>query len=312
MIVSTYPSQRHHRLIRGISVGLLLCLMLFAPAAAQEPAPVIGQANLRLWPEYDDPGLLVIFAGEFADDGAFPRQVAFPLPEGARGIQATVQDSESGLLNQPWENVGGELTYTLPLPGFHMEYYVDLPPAGAQRVVEYGFRAPYQIQLLEISIQQPARATDFSVVPEPSGSSQGADGFMYYQLTRANMAPDEMLPITLRYTKSDQGLSLAQPAAPSANAQGSPSSPGQLSNWLPWLLIGLGGAALAGLLTYWFFQQRQPTPITRANRKKTGPTEAHSAPRHQRGSGTYCTQCGHVLGPNDRFCAQCGAPRRSA
>ena len=22
----------------------------------------------------------------------------------------------------------------------------------------------------------------------------------------------------------------------------------------------------------------------------------------------FCTQCGHVLGPDDRFCAQCGHP----
>jgi len=57
---------------------IVLAVYLTTPAAAQGPALAIDQASLRLWPEYDDPGLLVILSGTFTGTAKFPQQVAFP------------------------------------------------------------------------------------------------------------------------------------------------------------------------------------------------------------------------------------------
>ncbi len=156
----------------------LSLLIIFSALAAVDTSPAVAQsepqiprASLKLWPEYDDPGVLVIFAGDLADTTTLPKTVAFPVAAGARNIQATVNDATQGrLLSQEWQMDGNKVTYTLPQPGFHLEYYVDRPPSANKREIVHTFEAPYPIKSLEIAVQQPARATDFSVTPKPSST----------------------------------------------------------------------------------------------------------------------------------------------
>lgn len=295
-----------------IGLALLALLVVCLPASAQGPDLQIEQATLSLWPEYDDPGLLVLFSGTFSDSAAFPQTVRFPLAQGARDIQATVQEA-SGLINQQWDKNGDELTYTLPKPGFHVENYVDRAPSGSQREWSYTFKAPYPIAHLEVNIQEPSRATGFSVSPSAAASTQGADGFTYNTIRRENVAAGERIPITIRYTKTDQGFSRA-PAQAARSAAASPSSSSrpvsQSTPWLPFLLIGMGIVGLVSAGVYWLVLQRrsQPAPARPPTRKAT----AASSPAAQAGGGAvFCTQCGRQLGPADRFCATCGAPRRN-
>ncbi|MCX5759204.1 MAG: zinc ribbon domain-containing protein, partial [Candidatus Hydrogenedentes bacterium] len=246
-------------------------------------------------------------AGSFTPTVTFPQAVAFPLPQGARGIQATAQDATGALLTQPWEIVGGKLSYTLPQAGFQIEYYVDRPPAGNQRELNYTFEAPYAIQALEITVQQPARATGFAVTPQPASSYQGDDGLTYYRINRTNLTSGEKVPITIRYSKADQAFSVAPQtssapsAAQSLPAAAAPTGPSTLA----YALIGLGLAVLAGAAAYWFVQRRaatsQPT-------RRTRPSVAPQAPVS--GKAIFCTQCGRQLKPEDRFCASCGSPRK--
>ncbi|MBM4461308.1 MAG: hypothetical protein FJ011_26715 [Chloroflexi bacterium] len=69
------------------ALALASLLSAAASAAAQTPDLSLTQATLQLWPEYDDPGLLVILAGTFSDTVTFPQAIALPLPGGAREIQ---------------------------------------------------------------------------------------------------------------------------------------------------------------------------------------------------------------------------------
>jgi len=313
-------TRRFTDIRRLTSIGVfglcLLALLAWLPADAQGPAITIQSAALRLWPEYDDPGLLVIYAGTLADTVALPAQVAFPLPDGARGIQATVQDSSGSLLNQPWEIVTNTLTYTLTQASFHVEYYLDRPPSGDQRELSFTFQPGYAVTAIDISIQQPARSTGFAVTPQPAGSAVGGDGLTYFWLKRADLAANDSIPLTIRYTKTDLGFSVTassvgnsqlatQPAATAA-AQSAPPN-----RWLPWLLIGFGLVALAGLGTYWFLNQRTPAEPTRGTRgSRTRPADPGTRPMPG-ANPIFCTQCGRQFRPNDRFCANCGAPRKS-
>ena len=77
--------NRFHELRRRVALLVTLTLLVLIsawPAAAQDTL-TIPQASLKLWPEFDDPGVLVIFAGDFANGAAFPQDVAFPVAEGA-------------------------------------------------------------------------------------------------------------------------------------------------------------------------------------------------------------------------------------
>ena len=157
--------------------------------------------------------MLVIFSGDFANDATFPQDVAFPVAEGARNIQATVNDPAKGLLSQEWQMQGGKVAYSLPQPGFHIEYYVDRPVSGDQREIVHTFEAPYPIKSLEIAVQQPARATDFSVTPAPSRTTTGADGLTYHIINLENLAAGEKRDIAISYVKTDSGLTSPQLAA---------------------------------------------------------------------------------------------------
>lgn len=301
----------------GLSAFALFLFLVTGglPLAAQDPGLSIQTASLRLWPEYDDPGVLVLLSGEFDGTATFPQEVAFPVPDAARGIQATYNDPTGGLLNQAWKLVNGKITYTLPGASFHTEYYIDRPPSGNQRTITYTFIAPYAIQALEVSVQQPARASGFTLTPQPESSFQGSDGFTYYIFNRTNVAADAKIDITIAYSKTDTAVSSPQLAIPNATAVPSTATPQPAAKgagqWLPYLLIGLGLAGLAGAAIYWLLQRRPASP------RKASPADApkrpalRTPPSQTAGAGAFCTECGRPLGPEDRFCAQCGKPRRS-
>jgi len=315
-------SLRHigRQLLHTIAFILVMCFLLagaWSPSAAQGQEPVIESELLRLWPEYDDPGVLVISSGTFNTDLAYPFDAAFPVPEEARSIQATVDDPSQGLLNRPWELKDGRLTYSLPIPGFHYEYYVDRPPTGDQRTINYTFEAPYRMKELEVAVQQPARSTDFSVSPAPTGSFVGGDGFTYYTFTRENLAPGDRFDIVLRYTKTDENLSTvgtAPAAAASISQAPAPTPQSSVPDWVAWALIVAGAVGLLGGIGYWFYTQRKAAvtvpskPIASAPPRMPAPRP--SPPRTPGAATVFCTQCGRQLAAEDRFCASCGAPRR--
>ena len=294
----------------------LLIVLLALPAAAQAPALTITQADLRLWPEYDDPGLLVIFAGTFAETTGFPQEIAIPIPANARNVQAAYLDASGGLLMAEWKIANGKLVFSPPAPQFHIEYYVDRTPSGDERTITHTLEAPYPIQTLSVTVQQPARASEFSVTPQAEQSLVGDDGLTYYTFNRANLAAGEKLDIQVRYTKTDSGLSKPQLAIPSTTPSTPASAPvsPKPTNWLPWLLIGLGGVILFAAAGYWLWTRRKPQPAPLPSRKPA--SAASAAPRPAAGmpagqaAAAFCTQCGRPLRPEDRFCSQCGAPRR--
>ncbi len=302
--------NRYRSIGRMMVLACALILLLGAlPVLAQDAAPTIKTASLLLWPEYDDPGLLVIFAGSFVDQTGFPRDVSISLPAGARNVQAAYPDASGGLLQADSAVSGNTLTFKqLPVASFHAEYYLDRQPSGNQREIVYTFQAPYAIEALAVTVQQPARATDLTIDPAAESSETRDDGLTYFVFNRAGLAAGDALQIVVRYTKTDDSVTNPQLAVTSSSvtpaaATSEPARGADVGAWLPWVLVGLGTVMLAGWGTYWLLTRRAkraPVETTAPVRRATS-----AAP------GDFCTQCGHPHRPEDRFCAQCGAPRKS-
>jgi hypothetical protein len=308
------PSRPWSRFFLAFTFSLVLAAAGAGGAQAQEATPSIASASLRLWPEYDDPGLLVIFSGDLDPNATYPATVTIPVPIGARNIQATYQDPASGsLMTRPWEIKDGKLTYQVPSPSFHVEYYLDRAPSGDARDLTFSFVAPAAIGALEVQAQAPARSVGFALSPESESSAAGADGLTYHTLRRAGLKPGEMLNLGLRYTKPDQGLSSPQLAVPQqVGATPAPVEPITRAGnpWLPFLLIGAGLAALAALGMWWFLQRRAEAAPA-ASRPPQRSLRATAPSRQVEGRATaFCTACGAALREGDRFCAQCGTPSR--
>ncbi len=206
-----------------------------------------------------------------------PLQAAFPISQGARNIQATVNDPTRGLVNRDWQLVDGKLVYELDLADYHYEYYVDRPPSGPRREIRYTFEAPYQTNALEIAVQEPARATDFSVEPAPGGSFVGSDGFTYHTITQSDLAAGEKLDVVIRYNKTDNALSTVG-AAPAAQAAptAAPITPaatpatGSMPDWVAYALIGAGILGLVAILGYLALQRRKTSPATTTQTSRPG------------------------------------------
>jgi hypothetical protein len=319
-----------------LTLALALLILLSGTIVSAQGAPLtIAQGSLRLWPEFDDPGLLVIFAGDFAQSGSFPQAVTFPIATGARNVQATYRDASGTLLMREYTVADDKLTYEVPMPSFHYEYYVDRPDTGNQREINFSFDPGYAADVLEIAVQQPARSTDFTMIPAAQGTSRGSDGLTYHTLALSNIAAGTPVDIQIRYTKADTGLSNPQLAVTggAASSAGGTSSSAPAQGWLPYVLIGVGATALVSVLTYWLLTQRRAQPSRVAKMDPSGTKRAatgqakprtaagatRTAPRPtvratgpaSAGQGTvFCTQCGHAVQPSDRFCSQCGTPRR--
>ncbi len=329
---------RHHRAHITLRATVAIALLVFLSvsfASAQGTSLTIAQGSLRLWPEFDDPGLLVIFAGDFAQTGPFPQTVSFPIAAGARNIQATYRDASGTLLMREYTLTDGKLTYEMPVPSFHYEYYVDRPDTGNQREINFSFDPGYAANVLEIVVQQPARSTDFSLTPAAQSTSRGTDGLTYHTLALNNVPAGAPINIQIRYTKSDSNPSNPQLAVTGDTAREATGavSGASAQGWLPYVLIGIGVTALVAVLVYWFLTQRrtQPSrvvnssplngkrgantpaksaPAARAARTASRPTVRAASPTPAGQNAVYCTQCSHVLQPADRFCSQCGTPRR--
>jgi hypothetical protein len=301
----------------------LIMLSGIATISAQGSPLQIGQSTLQLWPEYDDPGLLVIFSGTLTGTTTFPQTISLPVPAGARNIQATYQDTSGSLINRQFELADGRLTYELPSSNFHLEFYLDRQPSGDERDIRYTFEAPYQTQTLLVSVQQPARATGFALQPAAQVAEPKADGLTYHSFARSNVAAGERVEIVAKYTKTDSGLSSPQLAVTTEGAATGSAATAQAArtsnDWLPWVLIGAGTLALFGIAAYYFLSHRKPAPVVKVTSGKGTPAANARPPARSPGArpttgvpgAVFCTQCGKPLRPEDRFCAQCGAARRN-
>jgi hypothetical protein len=326
---------RRHAATRKLAIlGLSLLLLSGAwlPATAQGSGPALKEANLRLSPEYDDPGLLVILTGTFDNLDAYPQQVSLPVPAAARGIQATEQDASGTLINRPWERKGDQITYSLEAqPSFQLEYYLDRPPAGNDREIKYSWRAPYAVKDLTLTVQQPARAQNFTVSPKPDSSLVSADGLTTFVTKRTNVGAGDPVDFVINYTKTDLAPSLprSQPVA-NTNAGGAavgnqatnagagataPAPSRQSLPIIPLALISVGLAALVGAAVYWLLErQRSAVPAVTnrggrtALRRQPGSERVSSGPASV-GEARFCRKCGRSFNAGDRFCGQCGTPR---
>jgi len=264
------------------------------PAIAQG-TPRLTSLSVSLWPEYDDPRLLVIYQGQFPA-GAAPAQVALTIPAGAEIIATAYLASDGvNLLNAP-EPVqaspvpdGLLVTYPLPEPTFHLEYYVPISRTGTTRQITYTLNVPYEIATLTVDIQEPTQSTNFAITPA-GGSKRSEAGFQYTRLDLGAAQVGQKIPITITYNRA----TLTPAVTKTQDEPASQPSTGGTNDLLRRILLGLSASLLSGaiLIVVWRWWQRRASPVV-----------AHHS------STLYCTACGARLPADAFFCPRCGQKR---
>ena len=147
----------------------------------------IELATLRvgLWPEFDQPELLVIYWGELAPT-SYPATLTLRIPEAVEPFVVAAQSSPDGNVDEVTYDSTIEdgwrlVTFVTGGPGFQLEYYVSLDADGTQRTPTFTWPGDYPVQSLAIELQQPPHATDLRTIPElPASEVRQEDNLTYH------------------------------------------------------------------------------------------------------------------------------------
>lgn len=288
----------------------------FITGQAQAPA-TLSNLEVDLWPEYDRPGVLVIYRITLPSNVSLPTDLTLRIPTAAGEPNAVAAKQPDGsLLNAAYERVvNGEwadITLTATMPEIQMEYYdPGITRNGNTRTFAYRWLGDYDVQSFQVQVQQPKDATNLTTSPAlGSGVTQG-DGLVYYTSNIGQLPAGQSFDITVNYDKASDELTAAnmqvQPSAPVVDtAMGWRS---QIQAALPWGLLILGIVLLVGG-GVWYWQSGKRKEQSQQPRRHRRSTPATGEPEPASGQGVYCHSCGKRAGPNDRFCRACGSKLR--
>lgn len=284
----------------------LLALSLPQAAFAQETI-TLGRVVIQLWPEFDRPSMLVLIGGQVSGDTALPVELHFNLPPGAEVNAAAYSDLTTGdLLVAPHSVDGDVLTMTSENGTFHIEFYdASLVMDGDARSYALEWATDYPIDELVIEAQQPIGASDFDM--QPGGGIQVTDqfGLSNTRVTRSAVAADEVVSISVAYTKSDPALTADRIQPPQTGEETAPGvgggeavSEGRKPLWWAAIVLVVVGVAVIGGGVFWY---------VRTTRETAAPPRQRAAGK---GAARFCTNCGEPVGAGDNFCRKCGTRLR--
>lgn len=297
--------------MRTFFLSLLLGAMLVFPAslASAQSDITLPLVSVQLWPEYDQPSMLVITDFEIPAETSLPVNLTFRIPKEANLIAVASYTTEGALddnvifdgpkVNNEWQ----VFTITMTTPAARFEYYDALTFNGDQRTYTYVWNGRYAVDQFHIRVLEPLDTTSLTTNPALLSISK-EDDLKYFSGDIGRLALDDKFSLDLEYEKTSKSLVFesqgVQPSAPvDENTQGRVS----LNNSLPYVIGGLGLILLLGGSIYLWQSGRGPSAKPR--RRSSSKVDSGSGD-----SDSYCAQCGARAQAGDRFCRTCGARLR--
>lgn len=192
----------------------------------------IGRMRVSIWPEHDDPSLLVIYDGRFEGASSYPIKTRFFIPKGSVISDACSLSHEGQHFCQLYKTIPqgefDEVTLTLPYPNFYLSFHTPrFDIQNEQRNFDYRIKTNHPIKTLEADIQQPLRSAGFSITPAKGATPQELDetsisqikGFTHFAYVLRDIKADQQPLFGLSYRKQDpkpsvdiKYVSMKQPA----------------------------------------------------------------------------------------------------
>lgn len=274
---------------------------------------VLSGLGIDLWPDYDRPGVLVIYHATIAADASLPAKLVFRIPAAA-GLPSAVAErpADGQLLTLPYERtVEGEtarIAVTASQTFVQLEYYdPTIRRDGARRSFTFTWLGDFEVRDFSISLQQPHLARNFTTIPEATAVAASADGLMYHTLARAGVKTGETVTVQASYEKASEQLSvttLAPVAAPTPAPAAAPAKAATTGNSTMIIVIVAMLVCAAAIVVGWTIQTHRRA---RSAPRSTPPPRAASSDLRDGKAARFCTQCGAGVNGGDRFCQRCGA-----
>ena len=282
-------------------LGLLLAFPLHVSAQKEIK---LSNVNVQLWPEYDQPSMLVLFDFIVSENTNLPAQLTFRFPKQANIIAVAYSGGDDNLLNAVFEGPtqGGEWqTLTIKvesLARYRVEYYEPLTTSGTTRNFMYLWPGDFAVDAFNIGVQEPADTT--SVTGDPALEKTQAKGVNYYLAKTQSLIAGQQFTLNLQYDKTTDALAVPASGVQTGPINDTTSGRVALNNYLPYILGGVGVVLIVGGLVYYFQSSRARG---QKSRRRSG-----SQPEGQ--SNVHCHQCGTRAHAGDRFCRTCGTRLR--
>jgi hypothetical protein len=264
--------------------------------------------QVQLWPEYDQPSMLVIYDFKLPDGIKLPVSVSMNLPKEAHLVAVASQSADGSLLNTDYigptvTEIWQVVTIQIQTPTtYHLEYYQPLSRTGQQRQFAYLWPGDYAIDDISINIRVPPNTS--SIVTDPGmKSTKSADGSANLIKDFGALAAGQQFPLQVNYTRTSDALSVPQESVQPSKPLGS-NTPGRvlLSNYLPYLLGVLVILSVGAACIYFLQPRNRHAPLKRRSHTRSAEIQAKGE--------VYCHQCGARAQPGDRFCRVCGTTLR--
>jgi hypothetical protein len=291
---------------KWFSILLLGVLLAFPSLALAQSEITLGSVKVQLWPEYDQPSMLVIFDFTVSQNTTLPAQVTFRLPKEANVIAVAFEENGNlvnanpapTVQNSDWQLLTIKLdTFTT----YHFEYYEPISINGRARQFSYLWPADYAVEAFNIKVQEPVDTG--SLTSEPTLEKTQESGVNVYSSKPVSLAAGKQFSLNLQYEKSSDALTV--PTSPVQTAPIDETTSGRipLNSYLPYILGGLGAVLIVGGLLYYFLSGRERGQKPRRRNRVASDSENNA-------SAAHCHQCGTRAKPSDRFCRVCGTRLR--
>ena len=246
---------------RSLSFFTLLVALLFAlPASAQGPV-TLDSLKVALWPEFDDPRLLVIIDGALPAGGA---TVRVPVPAGAVVNAVATLGADGTFLQEPaqtsQDGSGYQIVTLTPAnTSFRVEYYQPLSANGDQRQASFDLPSGYLTSNdVSISVLLPPDASNVSSDPAMDSAGTSAAGSPLLQRQIGTLAADTAISQSLSYANPTGALTNSEDARLQATPQTAPAAAATGANAANpaasrQLIVILGAAAAITFIAGGFF-----------------------------------------------------------
>lgn len=280
---------------------------LFLPILVHAQSQVhLSSLQVQLWPEYDQPSMLVIYDFKVPSGTSLPIDIPIRFPSSGNLVAVASQSSSGSLVNTAYTGPvtsGDWQSVTVNIKDqtvYHLEYYEPISKTGTIRQFSYLWPGDYPINDFTLSVRMPVDTVQMTTDPIMD-QSQGSDGTTYFQKDFGALTVGQQLTLNINYTKSSDKLSVPQPDVQPSEPLSTALGRVMFGNYVPYLLGGLGVILIAGGLVYFWRSGRGDKP--RGRKRHAGHTE-------QDDSEVYCHQCGARAQKGDRFCRVCGTKLR--
>lgn len=279
----------------ALTTGLLPAPARASALPQDTTATAILVMQVDIWPEYDDPRVLVILKGLLDLELDVPRDFSFIVPQGADlgmvgGIGEGGQHMMALAETRPYSEGLQEVAYTLEQKTFYMEFYYDPLGDDDEREFQYPIVSSYPIATVFVNVQQPLEAQAFRTRPAAATLSTDDRGFTYHQLGFDSLPADSTQWVTVAYEKSDREPSVR------AAGTGTPTGGNAMRSMLIIVAILLVGAVGYGIFAG---SAKRVTPVTTM---ADGSWPSPAGPDRK-----FCTSCGTQMRRAAAYCAECGA-----